>query len=1286
MSFISGRRANRIIFFGLVLLLAACSQPPMTAGQNAASQQAQKTAARPDASEAIAFQPILSPGLAGSELRLQFRRLSLNEGLSHSVVYRIFEDSQGYIWAGTADGLNRFDGYRFTQYRYDPLNPESISSNTIWEIFEDSRGDLWIGTDKGLNLFNRVSERFKRYSYNSTKADSLAHDHVGEIFEDSRGELWIGTWGGGLDHFDRVNERFIHYRNDPNNAESLSSNNVGGVFEDANGVLWIATENSLDKLDLASGKFQRHLFVQKEKKQLWRTAYQAMMADDNGSLWMTTYGSGLLRFDLKRERFEQFRAVSGDPNSISSNIVWDIEKDPSGALWIGTEEGLDLFWPQSESFTHYDFNPDNPDDAEALSSPTVYDIHRDRSGVYWLATYGGGINQFNLMRQGFTHYHHKPDDTHTISNDNVTAILEDARGYLWVGTVGGVNRIDRKSGYVVHYNSNPKNPYSLSSDHVNAMFQDKQGQIWIGTENGLNRYNDKFDRIFPYEVIVASERGSLLNLKNVSITAICQDSDGILWLGTDGYGLIYLDVETNQAVMFVPESRNPYSINSKYITAVYQDRTGFLWVGTSVQGLNRYDRSTGRFLRFTYDSKEADSLSDNTVTAIFQSRTGTIWVGTMGGLNKYDRATAGFIHYRERDGLPSDVICGIVEDEQGYLWMSLSNGITRFDPRRETFKNFNRQDGLQSNQFNKGAYFGSSSGEMFFGGINGLNAFRPEKIKDNPYIPPVVLTSLTQGNEPMETKVAVGFVDQINLHWPNNFFEFSFAALSYIQPEKNQYAYKLENFDKGWIYAGTNRSGRYTNLPGGDYTLRIKGSNNDGVWNEEGIALKITVVPPIWQRAWFQWAAVLAAAGIIFAGYQMRVREINLRNRRLALQVAERTREIEQRRKVAEGLREILLLINSNKSLGESLNFICCQVGRMVRADRVCLYQNGSGGRRKISALYDRRDNLGEPCRREAELKMICPDKTVNWFGSLVEDGSPRVIDDLSLYGGKRPDLAPAIMEGIQTVLILPIESDNEIIGGLAALFEKQRRITKDEIELLASIADQAALAIGNDSLRSKAEELAVVSERNRLARDLHDAVTQTLFSASLIAEAIPALWENDAQEGQKLLYDLRQLTRGALAEMRTLLMELRPSAVIEAKLPDLLKQLAESVIGKTGMTVDLHVDEIGNLPDDIHVGFYRIAQEALTNVVKHAGARHVRLALMREKDDNGMGKNTVVLDITDDGCGFNPDEILPDHFGLVNIRERAQNIGAIIEINSQPGQGTQVRAIWQETEEVIGE
>lgn len=1265
--------------------MAACSPPPMTAGPDA-SQQPQKTVISPDTSEAIAFQPILSPGLAGFEPRLQFRRLSLNEGLSHSVVYRIFEDSRGYIWVGTADGLNRFDGYRFIQYRYDPLNPESISSNTVWEIFEDSRGNLWIGTDKGLNLFTRESERFKRYVYNSMKADSLANDRVGEIFEDSHGGLWIGTWGGGLDHFDRENEKFIHYRNDPNRDESISSNNVGGILEGADGALWIATENSLDKLDLASGKFQHHSFVQKEKKQLWRTAYQKVIADDNGSLWMTTYGSGLLRFDLKSERFEQFRSVSNDLNSISSNVVWDIEKDPSGALWIGTEEGLDLFWPQSESFTHYDFNPDNPDDAEALSSATVYDIHRDRSGVYWLATYGGGINQFNLMRQGFTHYHHKPDDTNTISNDNVTAILEDTRGYLWVGTVGGVNRIDRKSGYVVHYNSNPNNPYSLSSDRVNAVFQDKRGQIWIGTDSGLNRYNDKFDRIFPYEVIVASERGSLLNLKNVSITAICQDSDGILWLGTEGYGLVYLDVETNQAVMFVPESRNPNSISSKYITAIYQDRSGFLWVGTSVQGLNRYDRSTGRFLHFTYDSKEADSLSDNTVTAIFQNRTGTLWVGTMGGLNKYDRTTAAFIHYRERDGLPNDVIYGIVEDDQGYLWMSTNNGITRFDPRRETFKNFNRQDGLQNNQFNKGAYFRSNSGEMFFGGINGVNAFRPGQIKDNPYIPPVVLTSLTQGNEPVDTKVAITSVDQINLYWPNNFFEFGFAALSYIQPEKNQYAYKLENFDKSWIYVGTSRSGRYTNLPGGNYTLRIKGSNNDGVWNEEGFALKITVVPPIWQRVWFQWAVALLVVGIVFAGYRIRIREINLRNRQLALQVAERTREIEQRRKVAEGLREILLLINSNKSLGESLNFICCQVGRMVSADRVCLYQNCIGGKKKISALYDSRDNANEPCRRESELKIICPDNAVNWFGGLVESGVPRVIDDLPHYSGRRPDLAPAITDGIQTVLVLPIESENEIIGGLAVLFEKQRRITKDEIELLASIADQAALAIGNDSLRAKAEELAVVSERNRLARDLHDAVTQTLFSASLIAEAIPALWVNDAQEGQKLLHDLRQLTRGALAEMRTLLMELRPSAVIEAKLPDLLKQLAESVIGKTGMTVDLNIGETGPLPDDVHVGFYRIAQEALTNVVKHAGARHVGLALMREKDDNGNGKNTVVLDITDDGCGFNPDEVLPDHFGLVNIRERAQNIGARIEINSQPGQGTQVKTVWQETEEVIGE
>jgi signal transduction histidine kinase len=751
----------------------------------------------------------------------------------------------------------------------------------------------------------------------------------------------------------------------------------------------------------------------------------------------------------------------------------------------------------------------------------------------------------------------------------------------------------------------------------------------------------------------------------------------MLWVGALD-GLTRLGRARATVKNYQHDPKDAYSLSSNGVRAIYEDHLGVLWIGTD-EGLNRFDRDTEQFTHYQKDPNDPNSLSDNFVLSIHQDPSGVLWVATYGGgLDRFDRENETFTHYTEKDGLPSDAIYGILEDNQSNLWLSTNKGLSKFDPRTETFKNYDMRDGLQSNEFNGGAYHKSSSGEMFFGGINGFNAFYPESIKDNPYIPLVVLTSLTQSGEDVEVGQAVENVNEVTFHWPNNFFEFEFAALSYMQPEKNQYAYKLEGFREDWNYIGTRRFGKYTNLPGRTYTLRMKGSNNDGMWNEEGISVKITIVPPFWETWWFRGIVALVLVGSAIGGYRLRVQSIEVRSRELEIQVEERThtleqrtQEIEQRRQELEALYRADAELHRHLRLDEVLQALADIAVDILTADKSSLL-----------VWDDRRERLVVRVARGfrpetlAHMSFTPGEGTV---GHVATTGEPFIVEDAHTDPRivKRSTIIDP--EGIRSFMQVPIKVGGEVFGVFSADYAQPRAFGDDEQRLFIALAQRAALAIDTAQLYEQTQQLAVVEERNRLARELHDAVTQTLFSSSLIAEALPALWESDQDEGQQLLKELRQLSRGALAEMRTLLLELRPAALVETSLGNLLRQLGEAVTGRKGVPVTVRVGGECALPDDVHVALYRIAQEALNNVVKHADANQVTVNLHFTPPLEA--RESIELCITDDGRGFDPGSIPPDRLGLGIIRERAQAIGATLEIESQPGLGTQIVVRWKNDE-----
>jgi len=1209
--------------------------------------------------------PQSSPGA-----QIDFDHISVEQGLSQNTVLSILQDSLGFMWFGTGNGLNKYDGYTFTVYRATALAQSSLanglSDDAIQVLYEDRSGTLWIGTERGgLNRLDRETGQFTAYRYDPADPASISADYVRAIYQDQAGALWVGTNGGGLNRLDLQTGQFTRFQNVPNDPGSLSHNNVLALAEDRTGTLWVGTNSGLDRYVPETGHFVHYRYDARDSHSLAANSILALYIDQSDVLWIGTGGGGLDRLDPGRTRFQHYRHDPADPTSLGEDVVWAIHEDVAGALWIGTySQGLDRLDVATGRFTHFrnDF-----DLSHSLSTNRVRAIYADRSGVLWVGTSGAGLNKSDVGKKRFVHYRNIPGDSNSLSDNNVFPIYEDQAGLLWVGTGdGGLDALDRTTGQWRHYRENPADPSALTSNRIWALWEDRAGMLWIGTAGGgLNRRDPATGTFTRYR----HDPANPASLSDDDVFVLSEDRAGTLWVGTLGGGLDRLDRETGRFVRYKRDPNDPQSLVHNSVRAIYEDQAGVLWVGTA-GGLCSMNRDTGRFTCHRHDPADPQSLSADFILAIYEDRAGALWIGTNGGgLDRFDRQTGIFQHYREGDGLPNNVVYGILEDDDGHLWLSTNLGLARFDPRTGDFRNYDERDGLQSNEFNANAYHKARSGEMFFGGVNGLNAFFPAQVADNPYIPAVVLTSLTQAGEAVELGEAVEFVKRVTLRWPYNYFEFEFAALGYRQPAKNQYAYMLQDFDKTWNYVGTQRFGRYTNIPGGTYTLRVKGSNNDGVWNEAGAAVTVTVIPPIWETWWLRGIVILTVIGGIVGGYRLRVSAVEARNRQLEAQVSERTSEIERRRVVAEGLRQILVILNSDRPLQESLDYIVARTAVLTDAGgTVALWREEDAPRPLIALSPGLVDVVGGEG---------FPESVGSWFMHVVASGQPWVApaltgDDVNLDG------APAWLRACGALLAIPLSVGEETRGALVVLYAQKKIFSDEDLDLVSTLADQATLAIANAQLRDRAEQTAVETERSRLARDLHDAVTQTLFSASLIAEALPAIWESDQADGRQLLGEMRRLIRSGLAEMRTLLVELRPAALVEANLGALLRQLAEATAGRKH--VSIQVDDKCVVPTDVHVAFYRIAQEALNNAIKHAHASQIKVNLRRVSPASETGAESqagVELIVSDDGRGFDPACVPPDCLGLNIMRERAQAVVARFNVQSQPGAGTRVSATW---------
>jgi signal transduction histidine kinase/ligand-binding sensor domain-containing protein len=1216
---------------------------------------------------------------------IRFDRITGEDGLSQNVVLSIAQDHRGFMWFGTEDGLNKYDGYQFTVYKHNPDNPTTLSDNFVSVIYQDRAGVLWIGTRNGLNRLDSSTGKFTRYEHDPDDARSIGGTWVVSLCAGRDGALWIGTDDGGLDRFDRDTGTFAHYRHDPDDPTSLSDDGVGVIYEDQEGALWVGTDVGLDLLDRETGAFTHFQNRPGDPQSLSGAEVSAITEDRDGMLWVGTEDGGLNRLDrssgsaLSESTFARYRQDDAEPQGLVHDRVKSIFSDSAGRLWIGTQNGLDLYDPDHDRFIHIQHDPGDP---SSLSSNAVWSIYEDHTGVLWFGTYGGGVSKYNRITDQFALYQHKPGLANSLSDNMIWAIHEDADGVLWIGTFnGGLNRLDREAGELFVYRHDPENADSLSSDDVRAILEDHTGALWVGTGGGLDRFDRTSGAALEEGAFVhyRHDPGDPTSLSENRVSVLFEDHRGNLWIGTRTGGLNRFDRDTETFVRYQYDEGDSTSLSNDRVWALYEDSAGKLWVGT-LGGVSVWDPDTDQFVRYLNDPDDPQSLSNDAVFAFHEDAEGTMWIGTWGsGLDRFDHETGdapgggAFGHYTEKDGLANNVIYGIEADLEGNMWMSTNKGLSKFDPRTEAFRNYDVRDGLQDNEFNVGAHFASPSGELFFGGIRGFNGFYPTQVTGNPLAPPVVITAFGKFNEVKREDLTLG--EHIELTYQDDFIFFEFAALDYTAPDKNRYMYMLEGQDETWIDAGPRRHADYTNLRGGDYVFRVKASNNDGVWNEEGAFVTLTVTPPIWETWWFRGGAILLLAVGVVGGYWLRVRSVEARSRKLKRQVEERSRELkvlleaEQRRAeqfrvigevgyhitsilaIDELLRQIVLLLK------EAFGYNLVGIG-LVEGDAV-VFKPGA-------AIFGSGAQLDRLLRFKVGQEGI-----VGW---VADSGEPLLIPDISQEPRYRHE--PETRD-CQSALVVPLKVKGAVIGVLDVESDRLDDFDESDIAVVQSLAHQIAVAVDNARLFEEAQQLAVLKERQRLARDLHDAVTQTLFSASLIAEVLPRIWERDSDEGQRRLAEVRELTRGALAEMRTLLLELRPSALADAELGDLLRQLAEATTGRARVPVSVQVEgtyshrcTLSTIPPDVKVALYRIAQEALNNVAKHSGASQATVRLC-------CGPERVALHVTDDGRGFDVDAIPPDHLGVGIMRERAETIGAELTINSEPERGTEVSVAW---------
>ncbi|HEY9168873.1 MAG TPA: two-component regulator propeller domain-containing protein [Lutibacter sp.] len=792
----------------------------------------------------------------------RFKHLTNNNGLSQNLVLSIAQDYEGFMWFGTKDGLNKYDGYKFKVFQNEPNNPNSISSNYVSELFTDSQGKLWIGADNGIvNVFNTDSQSFQRISLPLNNSESKNTDVINAISQDKSGDIWIGTIGSGIFRIPFLNQqydstRIEQYYNDKSGQFNLCSNVIKKIFVDEKGIIWIGTDKGLNRMDpktIAISSFYFDVKHPNAPASDTDFSISAISKADSDNLWLGTR-SGLVKFNTIDKSYKAF------PHHLSVfRYGWgeinEIVQDNRGNLWLATPGELMRF--NSKTFK-YESVKNDPLKTESISYNSISSLFFDRTNILWVGTSGMGIDYYDPKSNRFGLLKRTATNNSRVTGFSIRAILEESEQYVWI-SAEVLYRWNRKTGELKSFETNSTNLNAFGNTNIRSMIKSKNGKLWFASTEGLFVYDPKIERAKQYKYDSINPN----RIPHKGVATVFEDKNAFIWIVTDNF----LGKMVNQEKGILKQYQYPNDLTNNSIgyCTVYEDNKNQLWLGTK-NGLLVFDKEKELFYSYQNNPEIPNSLSNNQVNAIFSDPVkpeGFLWIGTSGGLNLFDVNKQSFSHFTKNDGLPNNVIYGISSDSQDNLWLSTNKGISKYNLKTKKFRNYDVDDGLQGNEFNTGAVFKSSKGELFFGGINGLNYFFPDQIKDNPFQPPISITGIKvysqnkKNNEGIEVKeLLFKPKEEITFTHRDEIIIFEFSALDFSSPSKNKYAYMLENFNENWIYIDNSRTATFTHLPSGNYTLKVKGSNNDGIWNEESVSISISVLPH-WSGTWWAYASYL---------------------------------------------------------------------------------------------------------------------------------------------------------------------------------------------------------------------------------------------------------------------------------------------------------------------------------------------------------------------------------------------------------------------------------------------
>jgi len=839
----------------------------------------------------------------------RFEHLTSENGLSQNTVLCILQDSEGFLWFGTFDGLNRYDGFGFKVYKTDPNDSTSILGQGFYSIVEDKNKDIWIASlGEGLNRFIRSQDKFLRYRREDRSNNSLISNRIRALLYDSKGRLWIGT-EKGLCRYDFKTDRFIDYTQIIPFHKYESSDYITSLAEDSTGMIWLGAWNGLIKFNPENNSSDFYFNIPGDNNSLEANFVNALFVDKTGKLWLGT-SEGLNRYSPINNNFVRYN----NPFTVKSpdKTIRSIIEDSEGNLWIATNiNGLYKFDKSTEKFTAFHYQHNNP---YSLNSNNVYSLYKDNAGIIWIGTNGGGVNKLDFKKSRFR-FITLPDNNSDGNPVMIYSILEDKKGYLWIGTYGnGVYRFNPSRNRFVKFTNNADDPHSLIDNRIRTIYQDRDGDIWISTDQGVSRYNPLKNNFINY---------TTPQLSSYLMFSITQINTGEILFASYGGGLNIYDKRMKSFTYLKHNPGNTNSIASDNLWIAFQDSKGRIWIGTDESGLDLFDYKRKTFKHFKHIPHNSSSISDNKVLSLFEDSKGNLWAATVQGINRVitdGKGNISFKSYTKNDGLPDNNIQSILEDSEGNLWISTNKGISKFNPSKNSFVNFDKSNGLPSNEYYvRSAIKLKTTGEFIFGGNKGMVMFKPDEIIIDTIPPKVVLTDFELFNSPIKIGEEIdgniilpqhiSYLNEIHLTSKQNVFTIKFAAMNFSAPDKNSYAYKMEGLDNDWYYIGNRNYAVFSKIPPGKYTLHIKAANSFGYWNEKGVKINIIIHPPFYQTLWFKLLAAFVLLLAIFTSYRFKINSVRKRQNELESLIKEKTtlnekliREINERKEIEKEL------------------------------------------------------------------------------------------------------------------------------------------------------------------------------------------------------------------------------------------------------------------------------------------------------------------------------------------------------------------------------------------------